>query len=654
MQMKVKVLFLLGLDVLLLHLSYFLAFLLRFEGQIPVNYYQNYKEIMVVLIAIKVFTFFFFKLYKSLWRYASIEELLNICISVVLSNSVIIATIIFVHSSYLPRSIYLISTLLDLIFIGGVRFTYRALRRYKVKNFVSKNTKLNNVLVVGGGSAGAAVVKELRIHSELNLKVIGIIDDDANKRGQRINGVKILGNRFQIAKIVENYKVDEIIIAMPSAPKNTIREIVDECKSTKTKVKILPGVYELIDEKVTVNQIRAVEIEDLLGRETIHLDNSSLDKYIEGKTVLVTGGGGSIGSELCRQITKYKPKELIILDIYENNAYELQNELNRIYNKPNAYIQLNMKVLIASVRDVERVDQIVSTIKPDIIFHAAAHKHVPLMEDNPCEAVKNNVLGTNNVARAANKHGVGKFVLISTDKAVNPTNVMGATKRMCEMIVQSFDTVSQTEFSIVRFGNVLGSNGSVIPLLKRQIEEGGPVTVTHEEITRYFMTIPEAVRLVLQAATMASGGEIFVLDMGQPVKIMDLAKDLIRLSGFEPGKDIQIEVTGLRPGEKLYEELLLDEEGIQKTVHEKIYIGSPLSVDFDSIQDSINLFKAITKNQDSEAVIDELKRVVETYKSDKEINDLYMYRKNKENRQEEVHKKSSEKVVERKLEEVVV
>ncbi|MCG8482477.1 MAG: polysaccharide biosynthesis protein, partial [Clostridia bacterium] len=384
--MKVKVLSLLGLDVFLLHLSYFLAFLLRFDGQIPMDYYQNYKEIMVVLIAIKVFTFFFFKLYKSLWRYASIEELLNICISVVLSNLVIIATIKLVHSSYLPRSIYLISTLLDLIFIGGVRFTYRALRRYKIKDILLKNTAKKNVLVVGGGSAGATVVKELRIHNELNLKVIGMIDDNTYKHGQRINGVKILGNRFQIAKIVEKYRVNEIIIAIPSAPQNTIREIVDECKSTKAKVKILPGVYELIDEKVTVNQIRPVKIEDLLGRETIQLDNHAIDEYIEGKSVLVTGGGGSIGSELCRQIAKYNPRELVILDIYENNAYELQNELNRTYNKLDSDKQLNLKVMIASVRDIDRVDQIVSTVRPNIIFHAAAHKHVPLMEDNPCEA----------------------------------------------------------------------------------------------------------------------------------------------------------------------------------------------------------------------------------------------------------------------------
>lgn len=631
------------LPIFLLHMSYFVAFWLRFDGQIPMNFYENYKDIMIVLIGIKISIYIFFNLYKSLWRYASIEELSSICLAVGVSNMVIAIMIIWMHSSYLPRSIYLISTLLDLIFIGGIRFAYRALRRLKLNNLTNKNSNHNNVLIVGGGSAGATVVKEFRLHNELSSKVIGIIDDDANKHGHRINGVKILGDRLQITKIVEKYRVNEIIIAIPSAPNNTIREIVDECKKTRAKVKILPGVFELIDGTVTVNQIRPVKIEDLLGRETVQLDNYALDEYIKGKTVLVTGGGGSIGSELCRQIAKYKPRELVALDIYENNAYELQNELNRAYNKLGSDIKLNLKVMIASVRDLNRVDQIVSTLKPAVIFHAAAHKHVPLMEENPCEAVKNNVIGTNNIAEVAHKHGVEKFVLISTDKAVNPTNVMGATKRMCEMIVQSFNTVSKTEFSIVRFGNVLGSNGSVIPLLKKQIEEGGSVTVTHEEITRYFMTIPEAVRLVLQAATMASGGEIFVLDMGEPVKIMDLAKDLIRLSGFEPGKDIQIEVTGLRPGEKLYEELLLDEEGIRKTVNEKIYIGSPLSVDFDSIQESVELFRNITGKQNSIRAIEELKKVVTTYKSEIEINDLYIN-----------NKKEADSLIERKLEEAIV
>ena len=425
-------------------------------------------------------------------------------------------------------------------------------------------------MIIGAGEAGSMIIREIKTSYALSRRIMCVIDDNPSKKGKYIHGIKIVGDRKVIKKYVDKYKIDEIILAIPSASTKTTKEILRICNETTCKLKVLPGMYQLITEEVSVSKLREVSIEDLLGRDTIEIDLNSVLSHLEDKTVLVTGGGGSIGSELCRQIAAYKPRRLIIFDIYENNAYDIQQELRR------KYPSLNLKVLIGSVRNTKRIEMVMERYRPDIIYHAAAHKHVPLMEDSPNEAIKNNVFGTYKTARAADKYGVKKFVLISTDKAVNPTNIMGASKRLCEMIVQTFSRYSKTEFVAVRFGNVLGSNGSVIPLFKKQMEEGGPVTVTHPDIIRYFMTIPEAVSLVLQAGAYAKGGEIFVLDMGEPVKIADLAKNLIRLSGYTLGVDMDIKYTGLRPGEKLYEEILVDEEGLQKTENELIYIGKPL------------------------------------------------------------------------------
>ena len=559
---KKKVYLLVLLDVILINLAYFLCFYLRFEGKADNLHMYNYSKHFVIITIIKVLIFYLFNLYKSLWKYASIDEMIEVVIASVVSNGIIVFYLYLMNNSF-PKSVYVMVTIADMFFIGGSRFSYRATRRI-ANSFTSGEKGQKRVLLVGAGAAGALVIKEYRNHGTLNSIPVAIVDDDPKKKGLIINGVPVVGNRKSIPKISEKESIDEIVIAIPSAKKEEIRKIVNQCSKTKCKTKTLPGVYELIDGQVSVKKIRDVEIEDLLGRDLVKLDLGEICGYIRGKKVLVTGGGGSIGSGLCSQIAKFEPKELIILDIYENNAYDIQNELLRNYS------HLNLKVFIASVRDKDRIDEIVKEEMPEVIFHAAAHKHVPLMEENPQEAIKNNVFGTLNVVQSADKFNVKKFVLISTDKAVNPTNVMGASKRICEMIVQSINEVSNTEFVAVRFGNVLGSNGSVIPLFRRQIAEGGPVTVTHPDVIRYFMTIPEACQLVLQAGSMAKGGEIFILDMGDPVKIMDLAADLIRLSGFEPYNDIHIEITGLRPGEKLYEEILLDEEGLSDRVVEKI------------------------------------------------------------------------------------
>ncbi|BDF34548.1 hypothetical protein CE91St62_26110 [Lachnospiraceae bacterium] len=428
-------------------------------------------------------------------------------------------------------------------------------------------------MVIGAGEAGSVIIHELKTSRHLNRNVVCIIDDNPSKRGKYLQGIRIAGGRDDIIAAVKRYSIEEIILAIPSAGPKTTKEILRICNETNCKLKVLPGMYQLINEEVSVSKLREVSIEDLLGRDSINIDLDSVAGYVNNKTVLITGGGGSIGSELCRQIANYCPKCLIIFDIYENNAYDIQQELKK------KYPHLRLEVLIGSVRNTKRIEWVMERYRPDVVYHAAAHKHVPLMEDSPNEAIKNNVFGTYKTARAADKFGVKRFVLISTDKAVNPTNIMGASKRLCEMVIQTFNKYSATEYVAVRFGNVLGSNGSVIPLFRKQMEEGGPVTVTHPDIIRYFMTIPEAVSLVLQAGAYAKGGEIFVLDMGEPVKIADLAKNLIRLSGYTLGVDMEIEYTGLRPGEKLYEELLIADEGLQKTQNDLIYIGEPLEFD---------------------------------------------------------------------------
>ncbi|MBW4827965.1 MAG: polysaccharide biosynthesis protein [Clostridiaceae bacterium] len=605
--MKKKNIFLfILLDIILINAAYLLALYLRFDGNIEPQYMEAYISNAIFITLIKIIVFYYFKLYKSIWEFASIDEMIEVVSASIVANAIVIAYMTLMQAR-LPRSIYLMVPILDMALIGGVRFSNRAIARFK--NGIPKNIEdYKKILIIGAGAAGAMVIKELRNHNTLRSVPVAIIDDDSKKKGQNINGVPIVGGREDIAKICKDQNVNEIIISIPSANKQEIREIVNECKKTQCKIKILPGMYELIDGQVSVKEIREVEIEDLLGREEIHLDMNEICGYIEGKKVLVTGGGGSIGSELCRQIARFAPQRLIILDIYENNAYDIQNELLRKHEK------LNLKVLIASVRERERIDEILKNERPDVVFHAAAHKHVPLMEENPQEAIKNNVFGTLNIAQSADKYSVKKFVLISTDKAVNPTNVMGATKRICEKIIQSINKKSSTEFVAVRFGNVLGSNGSVIPLFKKQIAEGGPVTVTHPEVIRYFMTIPEACQLVLQAGSMAKGGEIFILDMGQPVKIMDLAKDLIRFSGFEPEIDIPIAITGLRPGEKLYEELLLDEEGISDTSHDKIFIGKPILIDYDSLIEELKQLRDVTDTEDIEKIKQMIQKLVPTYK----------------------------------------
>ena len=559
-------------DALAVALSTYLGLIARFDfrpGDIAdpaftdtaVNYLPFNILITIVL-------FWLFKMYQSLWEYAGTIEVVNMglaCLSSALSQMVIVH--VFLGWSY-PRSSYVFYGGFLLVLVAISRFFYRAFRAFVEKR--TDQAKSVNVMVIGAGEAGNSLIREMRTSSYIQKNALCIIDDDPAKIGSYIHGVKVVGSRNVILENVAKYDIDEIIIAMPSAPKAQIREILEICKQTKCELKTLPGIYQLVNGEVNVSQLRKVDVIDLLGREQIQVDLDSIMGYVQNKVVLVTGGGGSIGSELCRQIATNRPKQLIIFDIYENSAYDIQQELMR------SHPELNLKVLIGSVRNTNRVNRIFELYRPDIVYHAAAHKHVPLMEESPNEAIKNNVMGTWKVAEAAVTYGTDKFVMISTDKAVNPTNIMGASKRICEMIVQAYNNRSRTDFVAVRFGNVLGSNGSVIPLFRKQIAEGGPVTVTHPNIIRYFMTIPEAVSLVLQAGAYAKGGEIFVLEMGEPVKILDLAINLIRLSGYVPGEDIQIKFTGLRPGEKLYEETLLEEEGMQDTANRLIHIGKPI------------------------------------------------------------------------------
>lgn len=598
-------------DILLVILSLYLALLLRFDFRIPIEYMEFFKLSIIPAVIINLFFNKIFHLYDSIWKYASIEELMSIVYSVSLSNVVILIYSYFINYKLLetryirfPYGVHVIFWLLSVVALGGTRFIYRIVEE---RNSDKGNGKENKrLLIIGAGDAAALLIKEIKRSNNLNYEIVGLIDDDPCKKGKQISGVKVIGGRENIVGICKENKVEEIILAIPSVDIATKRTIINICKDTNAKLKTLPGIYEIIDSKFSMNKIRDVNIEDLLGREEVKLNNDNINKYIKDKVVLVTGGGGSIGSELCRQIAKFNPKELLILDIYENNAYDLQMELN--YNYPN----LNKEVIIASIRDEKKLGEVFEKYRPEVVFHAAAHKHVPLMENNPAEAIKNNVIGTYNVVKCSHQFGVKKFVQISTDKAVNPTNIMGATKRFCEIIIQAFDTISSTEYVAVRFGNVLGSNGSVIPLFKKQIAHGGPVTVTHPEINRYFMTIPEAAQLVIQAGGMAKGGEIFVLDMGEPVKIADLAKDLIRLSGYQPDVDIKIEYTGLRPGEKLYEELLMNEIALTSTEHDKIYIEKPAGNSIEFVEESIREFKDVVY-KDQEEVFKLMEKKVPTY-----------------------------------------
>ena len=578
-----------AVDVLTICVAFFAALWLRFDFQfnsIDKAYLMTYCRVILPWCAISIAVFSAFKLYSSIWSFVSTDELMR-----VLESYGVLCVIAWVLSKALhivmPKSFFVVGIVFSGLFTMATRFGWRMLRYVRQHlTGLSHPSYQENVMIIGAGEAGKALVTEFNTSSYIKSKVACLIDDNQVKWGKRLGGIPIVGGRESIPEAVAKYHIHRIIYAIPSESAKTKKEILDICSTTGCQVQVLPGMYQLVNGEISVSKLRKVDVQDLLGRDPIKVNLDEILNFISGKVVMVTGGGGSIGSELCRQIAKSNPKQLIIFDIYENNAYDIQMELQR------AYPELNLVTLIGSVRNTARVDYVLDTYRPELVFHAAAHKHVPLMEDSPNEAIKNNVFGTYKMAKAAAAHGVKRFVLISTDKAVNPTNIMGASKRLCEMVVQMMNRQSQTEFVAVRFGNVLGSNGSVIPLFKKQIEAGGPVTVTDPRIIRYFMTIPEAVSLVLQAGYYAKGGEIFVLDMGEPVKIDDMARNLIRLSGFEPDVDIPVEYTGLRPGEKLYEELLMKEEGLQETANKLIHIGKPIEMDDELFREQLQRLDA--------------------------------------------------------------
>ena len=601
-QLLIRRVCLIILDILCIIAASFLALLTHFEfdfHQIPPEFLKVIYEYGPFIIVVTLIIFTFFHVYSSLWEYAGIEEVFSLIAACLLSAVAKIVVISFTWST-MPRSWYVLDMMYLMILIGATRVSYRLIRLRR-QNRKFPWVKRKKVMIIGGGEAGRTIITEIQNSKYLDQKVACIIDDDPKKIGRYIKGIKVVGNRDSIKKNVKRYNIQQIILTIPSVNSARIRPIVEICQDTNCELMILPGVYQLVTGEVKASKLRPVKIEDLLGRDEVHINLNEIMDYVSGKVIMVTGGGGSIGSELCRQIAEHRPKQLIIFDIYENNAYDIQQELVR------KHPELDLVVLIGSVRDENRIDSIFEQYHPEIIYHAAAHKHVPLMEDSPNEAIKNNVLGTYNMVKMADKWNVKRFVQISTDKAVNPTNIMGASKRICEMIIQTYNKESNTEYVAVRFGNVLGSNGSVIPLFKKQIAEGGPVTVTHPEIIRYFMTIPEAVSLVLQAGAYAKGGEIFVLDMGDPVKILDLAKNMIRLSGYKVDQDIKIEFTGLRPGEKLFEELLMDEEGMTDTPNKLIHIGHPIDVD------EVKLFHALrVLEQAAQSETDDMRLIVES------------------------------------------
>ncbi len=598
--------FLIAYDALAVAASAFLALFLRANlvfSDINPEFLVTIKETVLITMAITIAVFWFFRLYHSLWEFASVNEMQNLVVACSVMT-VIQYVMIRLLQMPIPRSYPLFYAFLEIALTFASRFAYRFFRGLKHKAQNKKNG--TNVMIIGAGEAANAIIKEIQSSYFSHMVIKCLIDDDPNKWGRFVQGVKVVGDRNKIVESANFYSIDEIFIAIPTASRATIKELTQICQETGCKLSTLPGYYQLVNGEVSVSKLRSVDVEDLLGREPVRVDIDSILGYVKDKVIMVTGGGGSIGSELCRQIATHSPKQLIIVDIYENNAYDIQQELKI------KYPALNLVVLVASVRNTNRMNYIFETYHPEIVYHAAAHKHVPLMEDSPNEAIKNNVLGTWKTADAAARYGVKKFVMISTDKAVNPTNIMGASKRICEMIVQTYNKKSDTEFVAVRFGNVLGSNGSVIPLFKKQILAGGPVTVTHPDIIRYFMTIPEAVSLVLQAGAYAKGGEIFVLDMGEPVKILDLAKNLIRLSGYKVDEDIKIEFTGLRPGEKLYEELLMDEEGLTDTDNKLIHIGKPLKIDEDKFFEQLERLSKAAKNEEPN-IRELVKEIVPTY-----------------------------------------
>ena len=650
---KVIALYLLIYDIITINLSYFIGLWLRFDLQyskIPSEYLMAFIEFAPFYTAFSIIIFYMMHMYNSLWRFASFNELTSIMMATVVTGTAhVVGITLFVRR--MPIAYYVFGICAQFIFTTGIRFGYRFVnleRARREKTEKSAHVK-HHVMVIGAGAAGMTVLRELHNSRELTSRACCVIDDNPNKWNRFIEGTPIVGGRDTILENVEKYDIDTIMLTMPSASAKDKRDILNICKETHCELKSLPGIYQLANGEVLLSKMKSVAIEDLLGRDQIKVDMAEIFNQLKGKTILVTGGGGSIGSELCRQIAAHEPKQLIIFDVYENNAYEIEQELRRKYKD-----RLNLVVLIGSVRDTRRIDMVFEKFRPDIVYHAAAHKHVPLMENSPNEAIKNNVVGTYKTAYAALKYGAQKFVLISTDKAVNPTNIMGASKRLCEMVIQSMDVISRTgknnllpllhahrdvddpmdradvgvgndvqentvskaknrtQFVAVRFGNVLGSNGSVIPLFKKQIEAGGPVTVTHPDIVRYFMTIPEAVSLVLQAGTYAAGGEIFVLDMGEPVKIDSLARNLIKLSGFEPDVDIKISYSGLRPGEKLYEEKLMAEEGLKKTDNDLIHIGQPIPFDTGKFLGQLETL-ATESYENSDHIVELVESIVTTF-----------------------------------------
>ena len=603
-----RIVLLLIVDIAIINLSSFLAVFSRLDFSMVDFQNERMFEILIryapwfTLLSLAVFIPM--KLYTSLWEYASVDELIHIILAVVLVCVVESVGQISGIIQGLPMSFPLLNGLFLICFISITRFSYRFLRGLRHKS--AKHGRQKRTMLIGAGNAGMLVLREFQNSENSQNRVVCIVDDDPLKRGQYLRNVKIAGGRNDIISLAETRRIEEIVFAIPAASIQERKEILKICQETGCSLKIMPGIFQLANGEVSIQKIREVDILDLLGRDSVQVDLGQIADYLSEKTVIVTGGGGSIGSELCRQIADHTPKQLIIFDIYENNAYEIQQELKR------AHPELNLTTLIGSIRDTERVNMIFEKYRPQIVFHAAAHKHVPLMEDSPNEAIKNNVFGTYHVAQAADRFGAETFVLISTDKAVNPTNIMGASKRMCEMIVQMMANRSKTKFVAVRFGNVLGSNGSVIPLFKKQIEEGGPVTVTHPDIIRYFMTIPEAVSLVLHACAYAHRGEIFVLDMGEPVRIDELARNLIRLSGFEPDVDIEVKYTGLRPGEKLFEEMLMNEEGLRSTENNLIHIGKPLEIDENKLMQQLSQLETACM-ENTPDVFDMVEEIVPTY-----------------------------------------
>ena len=614
---KNKNILLILIDIMVIICCYVVAMLFL---NTKINNLQNFMIDMVIVVIVYQIFLNCFRMYQNMIRYEVGKDYVKYIISA--SLSVVILTLI--DKGFNLEYINLRVNVLSGILTAGTFVMYRLLGRSIAARKMSKyekinknqDNKANNLLIIGAGMGAREIIIAIKNNMRDKYNIIGIIDDDISKINHYILGVKVLGTRYDIPKIAKEKNVDLIFFAINKIDAISRRKILEICQETGVKTRVLPTTEEVITKHGAMNSLRDVQIEDLLGREPVHLDNKNINSLIKNKTVLVTGGGGSIGSELCRQIVKYDPKRLVILDIYENNLYDIEMELRAEYPK------LNLEAIVASVRDKARLNNVFETYKPEIVFHAAAHKHVPLMEKSPLEAIKNNVFGTYNVVNCADEYGVEKFVLISTDKAVKPTNIMGASKRVCEMIVQAKNKVSNTEYAAVRFGNVLGSNGSVIPLFKKQIERGGPVTVTHKDITRFFMTIPEAVQLILQAVTYAKCGEIFVLDMGEPVKIYDLAVSLIKLLGYEPNVDIPIEITGLRPGEKLYEEILMSEEGLTSTKHNKIFITEPMSITMEELEEKLEKLKELLKLEKDEnsEVKRYIKEIVPTFKEPEEVN----------------------------------